>query len=382
MISAVDELVAEDPAVFVDRAAIVELKRQVARLEAVDARATEAFDQGCDWARDGARSSIQWLAATTNANKKALSRQRRLGRAMRKLPVAAEAWLAGSLSGNHVALLAGARNPRTADNLADDEAMLVSQAKSLWFRQFEQAIRYWLLVHDPDGSNGDYHENVEKRKFSYGQGMHGCWFGALTFDAISGETFDKVFRSIEQDLFMEDWAEAKARLGRDPKVDELCRTQLQRQADALVEMARRADAMPPGARKPDPLFTVLIDYPTLHGLTSELESGTVIPPGSLIPWLSAAEFERVISDAAGRILDVGERRRLFTGATRRAIEVRDRQCYHPYCDVPSCQCQADHILEWAKGGPTVVANGRMACGFHNRSRNTRPPPPEGDDDDP
>src|SRR5207248_5151712 len=162
------------------------------------------------------RSSIQWLAATTKANKKTLSRQRRLGRWMRTLLVAADAWLAGNLTGDHVGLLAGARNPRTAGDLADDEAMLVGQAKSLWFRQFEQAIGYWLVVHDPDGSNGEHHENVEKRKFSYTQGLHGCFFGAVTFDAISGESFNKVFRAIEQDLFVEDWAEAKRRLGREP----------------------------------------------------------------------------------------------------------------------------------------------------------------------
>ena len=204
---------------------------------------------------------------------------------MGKLPTAAEAWLAGNLTGDHVSLLAGARSRRTADDLADDEAMLVSQAKSLWFRQFEQAIAYWLLVHDPDGSDGDHHENIEKRKLTYGRGLNGCWFGAFTFDAISGEIFDKMLRAIEQDLFMEDGAEAKGRLGREPKIEELCRTQVQRQADAVVEMARRAAAMPPDARKPDPLFTIVIDYPTIHGLISELESGTVIPPGSLIPWL-------------------------------------------------------------------------------------------------
>lgn len=378
LIAAVDELVADDPGGFVDRADIVELKRQVARLEAIDARATEAFDRGGDWTSAGARSSIQWLAAATNGDKKTLGRQRRLGRAMAKLPVAAEAWLAGTITADHVGLLAGARNPRTADDLADDEAMLVGQAKSLWFRQFEQAITYWRLIHDPDGSDGDHHENIEKRKLSYAQGMNGCWFGALTLDAISGEIFNNVLRAIEQDLFVEDWAEAKQRLGREPKIDDLSRTHLQRQADAVVEMARRAAAMPPDARKPDPLFSILVDYPTMHGLISELESGTVIPPSGLVPWLSTAEFERVTFDAASRVLDVGAHRRLFTGATRRALEVRDRTCYHPYCDVPSHQCQADHILEWSNGGPTTTANGRMACGFHNRSRNTRPPP----DDEP
>ncbi len=71
-------------------------------------------------------------------------------------------------------------------------------------------------------------------------------------------------------------------------------------------------------------------------------------------------------------MDVGVATRLFTGATRRAVEVRDRQCFHEYCELPAEQCQIDHVQPWAAGGPTVVANGRVACAFHNRNRHRRP----------
>ena len=38
----------------------------------------------------------------------------------------------------------------------------------------------------------------------------------------------------------------------------------------------------------------------------------------------------------------------------------------------------DHVAPFAEGGPTVVDNGRLACGFHNRSRPgaSRPETPE------
>lgn len=381
LIAAIDELVAEDPAAFADRDAIVELHRQAARVEALVARAADAFDKGGDWAVDGAQTSVQWLAVTTHQDKATLSRHRRLGRAMRHLPVAADAWLAGNLSADHMTALAYARNPRTIEELADDEADLVGQAKTLWFSDFRQAIRYWLLVQDPDGSDGDHHHNIENRKLSCHQGLNGVWFGGFTLDAVGGDIFHTTLAGIEQDLFIDDWTQAKAALGRDPTIDELNRTPAQRRADALVEMAIRARAMPPGARRPDPLFTVLIDYPTLHGVISELETGTVIPPGSLVPWLTTAEFERIITDAASRPIDVSVHQRFFTGATRRAIEIRDRTCYHPYCDIGADRCQADHIIEWSKGGPTTVANGRLACGHHNRARN-KPPPPDDNNEGP
>jgi hypothetical protein len=73
--------------------------------------------------------------------------------------------------------------------------------------------------------------------------------------------------------------------------------------------------------------------------------------------------------------------RLFTGALRRAIELRDRECQHSHCDVRSDRCQADHIKRWADGGLTTQQNGRLLCGFHNRLRNQRRPADKGDPDD-
>ncbi|HEY1988894.1 MAG TPA: HNH endonuclease signature motif containing protein, partial [Acidimicrobiales bacterium] len=66
--------------------------------------------------------------------------------------------------------------------------------------------------------------------------------------------------------------------------------------------------------------------------------------------------------------------RLFTGATRRGIQLRDRECTHPYCDRLAVDCEVDHIQPYGQNGPTIQQNGRLLCGFHNRLRNQRPPP--------
>ena len=104
----------------------------------------------------------------------------------------------------------------------------------------------------------------------------------------------------------------------------------------------------------------------------ELADGTVVPPGSLRPWLDEAWIERVVMDGPSRVLDVGVRRRLFTGATRLAVHLRDRECFHPYCDRRAGDCDVDHIQPWSAGGLTTQANGRPACGFHNRARQRGP----------
>jgi hypothetical protein len=140
-------------------------------------------------------------------------------------------------------------------------------------------------------------------------------------------------------------------------------------------MATRARTAPRDGRRPAPLFTVLVGYETLAGRVCELAGGAAVTPGSLVPWLDAAFVERVVFDTPSRVIDVGAQRRLFDGATRRAVEVRDRgRCYHPDCD-DTHDLQVDHIQPWGAAGPTIQSNGRLACGHHNRARNGPTPGP-------
>lgn len=102
-------------------------------------------------------------------------------------------------------------------------------------------------------------------------------------------------------------------------------------------------------------------------------------PGRHPPVDHRCRLERILFDGeTGRVIDVGGKRS-FTGALRRLIQVRDRVCYHEYCDVPASRCQVDHIQPWSEGGMTEQSGGRLACGFHNRLRQKRPPPPPPED---
>jgi hypothetical protein len=77
-------------------------------------------------------------------------------------------------------------------------------------------------------------------------------------------------------------------------------------------------------------------------------------------------MEVVLFDGPATVLSVS-RRRSFTGALRRAIEVRDRHCQHPAgCDVPVDRCDVDHVVPWIAGGRTDQFNGRLECRAHNR----------------
>ena len=139
----------------------------------------------------------------------------------------------------------------------------------------------------------------------------------MTLDPISGAVVSAELERLEHGLFEADWAEAKASLGRDPRTTELARTPGQRRADALVEMAVRSKSCPAGARRPGPLFTVLVGWETLHGRICELEDGTVVPPGSVLSWLEEADLERAVF-GPGRKVEMGAATRLVPGPGRPA----------------------------------------------------------------
>jgi hypothetical protein len=368
---AVDELVEIDPFALGDHDTIQELHRQRARLDAVLTRATAAFDASGTWRDEGARSAAAMLAVLCRIPKADAMRRCRLGRELRHLPATEKAWLDGEINEAHVQVLSRARTERTADAMDESEAMLVGEATKLRFDQFVRVVNYWTQRADPDGAERAAKDREADRRYHLSRSFEGMWFGDFVLDPVRGAIFDRQHRRIEQELFEQDWAEARARLGDKATVADLRRTAAQRRADALVEMAVRAGTTPKDGRRPEPLFTVLLGWETFSGRVCELADGTVLAPGELVPWLDQAWLERVVFDGPSRVIDVGVRRRLFGGATRRAIEVRDRECFHRYCDVQADRCQGDHIEPWSFGGPTVQANGRLACGVHNRGRHGR-----------
>jgi len=249
--------------------------------------------------------------------------------------------------------------------------LLVEQAARLRPRQFAHALAYWRQRADPDGVEDGARAEHGARRLHLSQSLAGGWLLDGAFDPIAGAVLQRTLNDIEDELFAADWAEARARVGEGVGAADLARRPAQRRADAAVEMARRAGAMPPGARLPEPLVTVLVGYETFAGRICELADGTVVSPGSLLRWRDEAWVERVVFDGPDRVKNLGVRRRLFTGATRRAVEVRDRECFHEFCDIPAQDCQIDHVQPYSAGGLTVEGNGRVACGYHNRQRHRR-----------
>ncbi len=375
---ALDALVSSGAENYGAGASMEVLYRELGRLEAFVTEATAAFEAGEEWAADGAKTASAWIATRCRVPRSAARRRTRLGRTLRHLPRCAEAWREGRIGADQARAIASARRHRTEASMARDEEMLVSQAAEMGFEDFYRALSYWKQLADPEGADAADEDRRAGRNVYLESSFTGMWLGQMTLDPVSGSIVAGELNRLEHELFEADCAAARGLLGRTPRIDELARDGGQRRADALVEMATRSRTAPADGIRPAPLFSVLVGYETVHGRICELENGTVLAPSSLEPWMRSAYFERAIFSLGTRV-DVSVRARLFTGGTRRAIELRDRICTHPYCYEPAETCEADHVQPYADGGPTTQENGRLLCGFHNRLRNQRerrerPPP--------
>ena len=64
-------------------------------------------------------------------------------------------------------------------------------------------------------------------------------------------------------------------------------------------------------------------------------------------------------------LDLGRATRTIPPHLRTAVIQRDQHCQFPGCTQPPAVCDVHHLIPWASGGPTSLANLRLLCRFHH-----------------
>ncbi len=111
--------------------------------------------------------------------------------------------------------------------------------------------------------------------------------------------------------------------------------------------------------------------PTTGFRCSDLDGHPIDPTEATGFALLHTHIRRVVLGRDGVVLDMGRKRRVFTGARHTAVLLSSTTCCWPGCNAPASTCQADHMLPWAHPdkGRTDPGNGAPTCGKHNRFRN-------------
>ena len=351
---------------------LVELRRERARLAAVEAALVAAVDRGRPWAESGHRSTAGWLAGSDNTSLTGAQRSVRLARRLAAMPATRAALAAGDISEDHAHRLAVLNAPDIAAAFTDAEEFLVGQARSMRWPDFVTATEYWLRHAREDTDPDPDAPDRDRRGVYLHDGLRGTGVLAGELTPLCKAAFGAELDRLEQRLWDQDWADTRARLGDAATPADVARTPAQRRHDALMEIAVRSATAPADGKRPRPLVSVLVGYDRFKDIC-ELVDGTVISPVTAGSLFDDAVIERIVFDGPDRILNLG-RARSFTGAARRAVEIRDRHCTDPSgCDTAANRCDVDHILRYADGGPTHPGNGRLRCAPHNRAREKPPP---------
>jgi hypothetical protein len=324
------------------------------RVEAAMAKAVAAWDARKAWAYDGATSGTAWLAHRCELSRSSAAVMVRTARRLCSMPATETALAGGEVSLAKATLLASAahRSDRTREVFARHEAVLVEHTQRLTVDQTAQMLQHWLLRADPDR---------EARNRQNGDRLHvsATFEGAIVVDGVYTSEDGAVVKAAVDAEYERLWRAERASGGP-------TRTAPQRRASALAEIARRAMCGQTG--RPTIAVTISLgDLEARSGPARVDETGSPISAGAVRRLACDARIIPVVLDGASDPIDVGRAARTITPAQRRALTLRDRGCVFPGCDRPPAWCDGHHIVHWADGGPTDLANLVFLCHHHHEA---------------
>jgi hypothetical protein len=344
---------------------------------------------------DGHTTTAGWLRAIGKWSGAEARHRVRTARMAGDIGIVAEALAAGTLGVAQSHELARAHaNPRCGDQLGEVADTLLDAADHLSFDEFRCVVQRWETLADTDGAHRDAAASHDRRHASLAVDADGMNLLA-TGSALSGAVMGEVLRRFCDAEFAADWDATSAVWGDQTTPSMLPRTDGQRRFDALEEIFRRAASSLPGRRQPEPLVNIVVDLDTLTDVIAdaaapsgsrstrssrpsgdptsrrcETADGTPLTPAEILVAALAGHVRRVVVDSAGVVVDLGRRRRLFTGPVRDAVLLSNQRCIWPGCPIPASRCQADHVTAWSQHGTTDTANGAPLCARHNRLKST------------
>ena len=337
-----------------------------------------------------------WMKAQSNCSDAEASNLVRLGQLIHEIPDAGTLLHDGQIGIAQASELAKARrNPRCGEQLADIAPTLLEHAATLPFADFRLCVQRWKLLADPDGAYKDRAHNHEIRDASVHESEAGLHLRADGGTAAAANEMIEIFERFRTAEFLTDWDDAVASHGPNPATAQMHRTDAQRRFDALAAIFRAAASAPLDARALEPTVNIVVDQETFEAHLAQLmtdpddvarssptvvtsdpykrrcetTNGTLLHPDDVLTASLIGHVRRVVYDSAGTVIDLGRRRRLFTGSARDAVMLQAQRCLWPGCDLPASRCEADHLKPWSADGTTTPANGSPACPRHNRAKN-------------
>ncbi|MGA7989245.1 MAG: DUF222 domain-containing protein, partial [Candidatus Dormiibacterota bacterium] len=316
---------------------VVDIRREIDRLEAECLRRLGRFDRAHGALADGGVSTTAWVRNHCAMTGKAESERVHLARTLGELPAALDSARAGRAPLSNVTQIATLAKDVGVEHVAPLEGILVSAAETLEAAPMRTVIQAARLRVDPDGVLADDNRAHERRWFNLDQSYGGEWFAQGQFDAEGGALLKTLLDAVTEIPGPGDTRSAS-----------------QRRADALVDLAaaRLRSRTHPEVHGQRPHLTVTVSAAALRS-GADAEAAVLQGVGPIHP----ASARRIACDAVKTEVsvapsDVNSDAWLSTVTTpvvplsvrratrtipvhiRTALCLRDKGCRFPGCDRP------------------------------------------------
>ena len=351
----------------------IALERLRSRTAGLQGRVAVEIDAAQAPRSQGWASTADYLTASAGGRRGSGRRLLRLGAALTGAQAATAAALrAGDISPEHADVIVRALESMPVDRPLREaaERLLLHEARGRDATELERVARHVLERLDPEGAAKRDERALDKleRSAHLNRGL------AIVDDGIGGvrlrgrgtvedaAVIKQVLFSLNAPLPATDPDCGED--SRDPR-DHGARTW-----DALVEACSRltdAETLPDchGAK---PRITLTLDFTALLAGLGEatLETGEQLSAAAVRRLACDADLIPAVLGTDGEVLDVGRTQRLVTAAIWRALVLRDAHCRFPGCRRVPVACDAHHVVHWADGGGTDLANLVLLCRAHHR----------------
>lgn len=341
---------------------------------------------------DRHRSMAGWLRANANLAHRQIRPRLQLAALVDHLPVVIDTLAAGHIGIAQAEQLATvAANPRCGPLLSGSIEVLLEQAEQLPYDDAKRCLDRWVMFADLDGAHRQRELDHERRTATVIELDGTVHVSASGGTALGASELQTIFQHFVDAEFAADSAERSELHGANAPTHLLPRTDAQRRFDAFVSIFRTAAADGRTTARPlDMVLNLICDQtsfetqlahdgliPTPADLPDTdwsqrrcgTTDGTVLLPADTVRAALHGHIRRVVVNTAGIPIDVGRKRRLFTGVAREVAHLLGHHCDQPGCTVPSSQCDIDHLDEWVRdSGLTDLDNAGLQCNTDNRNK--------------
>ena len=333
---------------------LVQLRHVVDLVEVEFAKLSGRFAETDEWDGGGFLSPVHWIRVNCHLGSGAAADRITVGEQLANLPLSAAALEEAGIGFSHLALIA-----RTSEAVAEgprpiDEGRLLRKARELTVAQFRKACQQERHAADPNGFAEDERRSAEERKLALSSFEDGGLFLKGVFDPVGGAAIRNALEPLARSCGQDDERPREKRL-----------------ADALVELAGHAldSGVIPDRGSQRPHLQVTTSLETLLGrigaAAADLELSLPLSSKCVERLACDCNVTRVLLDADSMVIDIGRTDRKIKGATRRALNHRDRHCRWPGCERPASWSQGHHLKHWADGGIHVLPNLVLLCRRHH-----------------